>query len=387
VDTVPNDASPRALHPASRPAWPSAAVFSNEMRLLSRDRMAVVWLLVGPILCITVITAARYEPPGGTQILLPVVDEDQGPIAKGFVKLLREHANVVQTSRAEAESLVRDDNQAAAAIVFPPGLSKRYLQGRPGEIELLTDPAEVVGLQRVKLTMMLMDREAASLADPIAEPRLKFDEHNLTGGHLSRKSHEQNVPGFTIMFMLLAVVYGTSTSLQHEAMSGTGRRILIAPIGFGRAILAKLAARHVVGCTQMLALLLWGHFIFGISLGSSWWALFAVVAATVLNAVALGALVAGLAGTEEQTLPISLAVVLLVSAVGGLWWPLSGQPSAMRSVAVFLPSTWAMRGMTNLVLRDRGFAAVLPSVGVLLLQGGLLLVLGVITFRRRWAAR
>jgi hypothetical protein len=39
------------------------------------------------------------------------------------------------------------------------------------------------------------------------------------------------------------------------------------------------------------------------------------------------------------------------------------------------------------VLRDRGLSAVLPSVGVLALQGSVLLTVGIATFRRRWAER
>lgn len=376
-----------AAQPAARGGSPTAAVFWNEMRLLWRDPMAVVWLLVAPLVCITIITAARYESGGGPRLLLPVVDEDQGPVAGAFVKLLRARAEVVSMSRGEAESLVRDRNRAAAAIVFPPGLSKRYLQGRTSDIELLTDPAAAIDLQRVKLMMLLMDRDAAELADPIGQQRLTFAEINLTGGQLSRKSHEQNVPGFAIMFMLLAVVYGTSASLQRDATRGTAQRILVAPLGFGRALLAKLAARQVVGSVQMLLLLGWGWLIFGVSLGSSALALLALVAATVFAAVALGTLVAGFAGTSEQTLPLSLAVVLVVSAIGGLWWPVSVESSTMRAVALALPSTWAMRGMTDLMLRDRGLAAVLPSVAVLVLQGTVALVVGVGTYRRRWAAR
>jgi len=137
----------------------------------------------------------------------------------------------------------------------------------------------------------------------------------------------------------------------------------------------------------MLLLLGWGWLIFGVSLGSSAPALLALVGATVFAAVALGTLVAGCAGTSEQTLPLSLAVVLMVSAVGGLWWPVSVESSTMRAASLALPSTWAMRGMTDLMLRDRGFSAVLPSVGVLVLQGTSALVVGVGLYRRRWAER
>ena len=66
---------------------------------------------------------------------------------------------------------MRDKHDAAAAIVFPPQLSKQYLQGRSSEILLLTDPAAGVDLQGVKVLLLLMDKEAAALADPFAEDK------------------------------------------------------------------------------------------------------------------------------------------------------------------------------------------------------------------------
>src|SRR5262249_19703789 len=161
------------------------------------------------------------------------------------------------TNRDDAVQIVRDENRAPAAIVLPPGLSKRYLAGRPSDVLLLTDPAEAVGVRRVQVLMLLMGLEAAELADPIAPERAEVMERNLTGDRLARQSHEQNVPGFTIMFTLLAVVFGTAVSLQHEGKWGTTQRLLVSPVGFGRMLLAKLGARHVVGSLQMLLMLLW----------------------------------------------------------------------------------------------------------------------------------
>src|SRR6187431_3329097 len=106
--------------------------------------MAVVWLLVGPILFITVVSAARYQSGERSPVLIPVVDDDQGPVARTFVKLLAAHADVLETSRAEAEAMVRDRGRAPAAIVFPAGLIKRYLKGSETDVVLLTDPAEGV---------------------------------------------------------------------------------------------------------------------------------------------------------------------------------------------------------------------------------------------------
>ncbi|MEW6273003.1 MAG: ABC transporter permease [Thermodesulfobacteriota bacterium] len=363
------------------------AAFANELRLLLRDRGAAVWLLLGPVLVMSLITAARYQSGQGPRFLLPVVDEDQGPVARTFIKLLGRRVDLLELTRAEAESLVRDQGRAAAAVVFPPGLSKRYLQGRPGEIVLLTDPAEPVGIGRLKVALLLMSRDAAELADPVGPPRLEVVEHNLTGDQLSRKSHEQNVPGFAIMFTLLSLVYGTAQSLHLEARAGTIARLLVAPVGFGRILLAKAALRVVAGAVQLLALLGWGWLVFGVSLGSSATALLAIATATAFASAALGTLLAGIGRSAEQLLPLSLALVLPLCAVSGLWWPLHAAPAWMKALSSAVFPTWAMRGLTDLVLRDRGLAAVVPELTMLLVQGALLLVVGIWLFRRQLASR
>ena len=363
------------------------AVFVNELRMLLRDRGAVVWLLLGPVLVMTVISAARYQSGQRPRFLVPVVDEDQGPVARTFVKLLGERVDVLELGRNEAEALVRDENRAAAAIVFPEGLSKRYLQGRPSDILMLTDPAEPVGLGRLKVALLLMSRDAAALADPIGEPRIEVIEQNLTGGQISRKSHEQNVPGFAIMFTLLSVVYGTASALHLDASAGTLARLLIAPVGFGRILLAKVALRAASGAVQMLALLAWGWLVFDVSLGSSVAALLVIVTATAFASAALGVLAAGLGRSAQLMLPLSLALVLPLCAVSGLWWPLHAAPAWMKAVSTVAFPSWAMRGVTDLVLRDRGLAAVTPEAAMLLAQGVLLLIAGVWLFRRQLASR
>src|SRR5262245_61818665 len=245
------------------------AVFRKDLRIFLRDRSAFVFSLLMPILVITVIAEGLFHGDDGPQLLVPVVNEDGGPVASTFIKLLGEHADVRPMSRAEAEHLVRDKHDAAAAIVFPPKLSKQYLQGHSTEIELLTDPAAGSDVQAVKVLLLLMDKDAAALADPFAEDKITLREQNLTGNKLEVSVFEQRVPGFALMFVLLAVIFGTSMSMHDERDSGAIARLLVAPGGFTHVLLGKLAARFVVGVAQMLLLLGWAHWMFGVSLGTS----------------------------------------------------------------------------------------------------------------------
>jgi len=363
------------------------AVFRKDLRLFLRDRSALVFSLLMPIFVITVIAEGLFHGDGGPKLLIPVVNEDGGPVAGTFQKLLAEHADVREMSREEAERLVRDKHDAPAAIVFPAKLSKQYLQGRSSEILLLTDPASGTDLQAVKVLLLLMDKEAAALADPFAEEKITLTEQNLTGNRLAVTVFEQRVPGFALMFVLLAVVFGTSMSMHDERDWGTLARLLVAPGGFTRILLGKLAARFAVGVMQMLVLLAWGHFVFGVSLGSSPIAFVLLTMAAVFAVVAAGMLVAGLARSREQTLPLGLSMVMALSALGGCWWPQSMQPDWMNRVSPVVFTTWAMRGLNDLILRERGLDAVALPVGVLIVYGAITMALGLRLFRMRFSAR
>ena len=155
------------------------AVFRKDLRIFMRDRWALLFAVLVPVLVVTIIAEALFHSDGGPRLLVPVVNEDGGPVASTFMKLLGEHADVRQVSRAEAERLVRDANKAAAAITFPPQLSKQYLQGRSTEIELLTDPAAGSDLEAIKVLLLLMDKDAAALADPFSEEKITRKEKNL----------------------------------------------------------------------------------------------------------------------------------------------------------------------------------------------------------------
>jgi ABC-2 type transport system permease protein len=365
------------------------SVFRKDLRIFLRDRSALLFSLVMPILVITIIAEGLFwdDKDNSRRLTVPVVNEDGGPVATTFVKLLRERADAPVVTRAEAEAIVRDRHEAAAAIVFPPSLSKQYLQGHSTEIQLLTDPASGFDVQAVKVLLLLMDKEAAALADPFAEDKITLHEENLTGNKLEVSVFEQRVPGFALMFVLLAVVFGTSLSMHDERDAGALARLLVAPGGFTRILLGKLAARLVVGVVQMLVLLGWGHWMFHVSLGTSPLGLLCLTTASVFAIVAAGMLVAGLAKSREQTLPLGLSFVMALSALGGCWWPQSMQPDWMSRLAPIVFTTWAMRGLNDLILRQGGLAAIVIPTAVLMAYGTATMLTGVHLFRVRYSSR
>jgi ABC-2 type transport system permease protein len=362
-------------------------VFLKDLRLIVRDRALVVFTMVVPIVVITIIAAALLGGAEGPKLPIAVVDEDHGRVTADFKRVLAEHAEVVELNRAEAARFVRDLNQGPLAMVFPAGLSENYAQGKPSTIVLLTDPAQETNLRAAKVLLLLMEKQAATLADPLTPQMITLRERNLTGNRLAVTSFELNLPGFSIMFLLVAVIFSTALGLHDERDWGTLPRLLMAPLRFTSVLLGKLGARVVVGIVQLLILLVWSHVVFGISLGRSPLALAAVVCSVVLATVATGVLVAGLTRSREQVQPLGLALVVLLSGLGGLWWPQFMEPEWLQRISPAVYTTWAMRAMNDLVLRDRGLEALPQPVAAMTVYWLVAAALGVWLLRARNTSR
>jgi ABC-2 type transport system permease protein len=216
---------------------------------------------------------------------------------------------------------------------------------------------------------------------------MSLREVSLTGIRAAPGTFQQTVPGYAQMFVLLAAVFGTAIAMHEELGSGTLARLLIAPRSLTWILTGKLLVRVVVGVVQLLALLVFGHFVFGISLGPSLLALLVLAMAIVFPTVGLGLFAAGVARTREQAMPIGLAFVLAFSCLGGLWWPPWVTPLWMQNISSVVFTTWAMQGMQDLMLRGRGLEALPLTTSVLAANGIGLTALGLVLFRTRFLAR
>jgi ABC-2 type transport system permease protein len=70
-----------------------------------------------------------------------------------------------------------------------------------------------------------------------------------------------------------------------------------------------------------------------------------------------------------------------MALLGGCWYPIELFPQFVQNFAKILPTTWAMQGLLDIVLRGRGFLAVLPNALVLLGFAVVFFVVGVLRFR------
>jgi ABC-2 type transport system permease protein len=143
-----------------------------------------------------------------------------------------------------------------------------------------------------------------------------------------------------------------------------------------------LVARLLLGLVQMALLLGAGAWLFNVGWAQQPLATAAVSVAFALAMVSLGILLATFVRTQGQASSLVVGLSMAMAALGGAWFPLEVAPQLYRQVVQVLPSKWAMRAYTDILVRSADLAAVLPYVGILLGFAVVFIATGVWRFTR-----
>ncbi|MEM5775619.1 MAG: ABC transporter permease, partial [Anaerolineaceae bacterium] len=85
--------------------------------------------------------------------------------------------------------------------------------------------------------------------------------------------------------------------------------------------------------------------------------------------------------TSAQAEGLSIMLGMVMALLGGCWYPIELFPQVVRSAVRILPTTWAMEGMLDILVRGQDFLAVLPVAGVLLGFAAVFFTVGILRFR------
>ena len=161
-------------------------IIAKDLRLLLRDRTALLFLTLAPVVVMAVAgfsLASLFgaDPMGQTAYDLPIVDEDGGELARQIEERLSGENSVRLrrvATREEAQRLVRD-KVAGSALVIPAGTRDALLTGRPARVLLYTDPVKF--LERLNVTLRVLkardeiaDAERARIVAQLNEQRARM---------------------------------------------------------------------------------------------------------------------------------------------------------------------------------------------------------------------
>lgn len=205
--------------------------------------------------------------------------------------------------------------------------------------------------------------------------RWMFDESITTFNHIAPAL--LGVFPFVIMFLI------TSITTLRERVGGTLERLMAGPIGKLDLMLGYMVAFGVLAVVQALlasALLLYA---FDLNAAGPDWFLIVVALLDALLGTALGLLVSAFARTEFQAVQFMPALIIPQILIGGLFMPLSAMPDLLEKIAYFLPLTYAIDALNEVMkyadLTDNAWRDFWVVLGCIVVA----VILGAATLRRR----
>ncbi len=394
------------------------AMIRNEFLVEFAYPLSLLFFLVLPLLFTAAVglglggmmDGGNDEPPD-IRARLYVVSADDGPLVENLFESLSTSNLLPQ----RVETLPED----VFGLEVPADFSARLLAGEAVTVTLHTLPttsrsqaveqyvqaaisrlggaalvAEMGATQARESGLAATNAEARAFFDGVFEDTLAASQQPNTVPELRwagdaavetprdlPTSAEQASAGQVVTWVQITLL-GAAEVIVNERRGGTLRRLLVMPAHRATVLGGKLLARLTLGAVQMTLLFAGGAWLFGVNWGQDALALAAVSLAFALATVGLGMLVATVVRTAEQASSVVVGLAMGLAALGGAWYPLEITPPLYRQIVQILPSTWAMRAYTDLLVRGAGLRDVLPAIGALLLFATAFTALGVWRFNR-----
>ena len=378
---------------------PAAFVIArNELSRVYRDRTALFFILVLPVLIMVIIGSTFFGEVDDLPI--GVVDRDGSDLSARIDQVLDASPALATRAYTDVDTLELDirTGRIHAGLVIGPG----------GEqAELITDPVRQstgavrnvvrgvlagegarLGAARLASDLTGTDLDAnLRTADALRADQVPVDVQVVVLG--TPVDDEVNQFSYTAPANLVLFVFINSlaiaASLVQARQLGVVNRMRAGPLRTSAIVFGFGFSRVLFSLVQSVLLLSVGALLFGVDFGDPVAVALVVLAFSLLSAGA-GLLVASTVRNGEQAQAIGIPVAIALGMLGGAMWPLEIVGSTMRAVGHVVPHAWAMDAWVELIYDGGSPRDVLGEVGILLAFASALLLLASRLLHRRLTA-
>lgn len=378
------------------------------------SKSELLFFLILPIVFTFILAGGTGNQNADNRIRLLVVDQAQSALSQQVIAELEKSASVrPEVVTLEAGEAAFEDRAASALLVIPADCDNETLQ--TGEIVLdlrqlpnnLNADAAARSIRSLLYRLgsaVSIARRAVTEAEKVrsftdAERQTYFDQalesaqtlmddapqrvNAVLGGTVDPIQYDpaaNSSAGQLITWVFIPLI-GISAAFAYERQIGTLRRLLTTPTGKGTYILGSILSNVFWALVQMALLVLFGVFVMRVAWAEQPAALAILMVAAALAAAALGTMLGTFVKTAGQANGLSIMLGMVMALLGGCWYPIELFPEVVRNIVKVLPTTWAMQGMTDMLLRGQGVEGILLEAGALLGFATVFFVVGIWRFR------
>lgn len=272
---------------------------------------------------------------------------------------------ILDRSFADMESLV--ERLESEGAFDEPGEEHEAAtaDGETGGFDFMTDLPELMGID----------------AEAVAGTR---------DGELAPSAGSSHAIASMAVMMLMFSVAGAGGTLLEERQTGTLGRLLLAPGAGSAVLLGKLLSISLISLLQLALLFGYGATAFDVPVLEHPVALGVTALVQIYATVGMGLFFGTVCRSQKQLEGLSTLIILVMSAVGGAWFPREITPDWFQTAGLFTVTAWAMDAYHGVLWYGKGLVAegdldgIWPQLAVLAGIGVALHATAIRLFRRRF---
>jgi ABC-2 type transport system permease protein len=328
---------------------PLAQLVMARLREFFREPEAVFWVYVFPILMIVGLGIAFRNQPAEHVI----VDVEAGPQSSAISQALTADPRFQVKVCDADECRLRLRTGKTQLVVAAEGSPVAYLyKSDPSR------PESVVARQSVNDAL----QKAAGRVDPV---KSREDEFQEPGGRYV----DFLVPGLLGMSLMGGGLWGVGFATVDMRIRKLLKRFLATPMRKGEFLSAIMLSRMLCMIPEVLVLLLFARYAFGVQYYGSYWTLvfLVVLGATMFSGI--GLLVASRAKTLEAVSGLMNVVMLPMWMLSGIFFTSDRFPAAAQPVIQILPLTPLINALRSVMLEGSSLASQAGQIAIMAVWG------------------
>ena len=275
-----------------------------------------------------------------------------------------------------------------AAFVIPSDYARDLKRGRPTQVQVLVDATDPTASQSAISTAMMVGetRNLEILARRAGAfvsrgPPINMRVRPLYNPAL--KSSTFIVPGIIGMILSITMLIITSMAIVRERERGTLEQLIVTPLTRSEIMLGKISPYVIVGYVQVTAVLLLGHFVFGVPIEGSIALIYAMTFLFIVATLGQGLFISTLVKTQAQSMQASYFFVLPNVLLSGFMFPREGMPAVARAIGYTQPLTYYQQVRRGIVLKGVGLRGLWPQARMLVFFALLFFTFSVRRFQKQ----
>ena len=369
------------------------AIAKKNLRSLKHDRRTVGFLVLMPLLMITIF---GYTFGGNVKnVDVYIVNLDQTPANQSLATAIitnlqtRDTLHIVKvytsSSMIAASTEKVKDADIWATIVFNETFTQDVISaassgnGQPASVRMTMDGTNPNIVQAISNDLQTAIRSAlgagASAAPISVVPDLVYGK--------DARFIDFFAPGVMGLAAMMVTFMLSIISFVHERSAFTLDRLLSTPVTEGEIVAGYALAFGLVGLVQSSVIITAAMLLFDVQIAGNVLLVVLVIFLLGVGNQGLGFLLSSIAKNEFQAiqfLPLILFPSILLS---GVFWPLESVPTLLRPVSYFIPLTYAVEGCRSVMIRGWGLGGIWFQLLVLAAFATAMLILSTYGLKRR----